>query len=93
MKRCVCGHTQLAHIPETSIDFYKILLTAFWLDQYAVPGLTNCLADFKLYNKTLKYFKTFDNVVQRRIYKGSHGLLWSQTVIPACFEMNESSAG
>lgn len=65
---------------------------AVLFDQYTVSGLTNCLVDFKHCNKTLKCFETFSNVIQRLIYKGSYGLQCSQSVIPACFEMNESSA-
>lgn len=67
-------------------------MLAVLFDQCTVSGLTNCLVDFKHYNKTLKRFKTFNNVIQRLIYKGSYGLQSSQSVIPACFEMNESSA-
>lgn len=61
-------------------------------DQYTVSGLTNCLVDVRHHNKTLKCFKTFNNVIQRLVYKGIYGLQCSQSVIPACFEMNESSA-
>jgi len=82
----------LAHRPKTSIDFHKVLLMAGWFDQYTVSGLPNCLVDFKHHNKTLKCFKTFNNVIQRLIYKGSYGLQHSQSVIPVCFEMNEASA-
>lgn len=85
-------HLPLACKPKTTIDFYKVLLASVMSDQYMVSGLTNCLVYVKHCNKTLKCFKTFNNVIPRLVYKGIYGLQCSQSVIPACFEMNESSA-
>lgn len=67
-------HLLLAHKPKTYIDFYRVLLMAVLFAHYTVSGLTNCLVDFKRYNKTLKCFKASNNVIQRLIYKGSYGL-------------------
>lgn len=67
-------HLPLACKPKTTIDFYKVLLVSVVSDQYMVSGLSNCLVDVKHYNKTLKCFKTFNNVIARLVYKGIYGL-------------------
>lgn len=82
----------LACKPKTTIDFCRVLLVSVVSDQYTVSGLTNFLVDVRCHNKVLECFKTFNNVIQRLVYKGIYGLQCSQSVIPACFEMNESSA-